>query len=109
MLLDHSSVDKADSSSPVGGRRVENVVYVEALGVLGRERVELGLEENILVRYVGVDEGELGGIERVLERSTDDLLWDKCERKGYSMSSGRRRTSMGVIPVPPAIMPMALA
>lgn len=67
VLFDHGSVDESNSSGPVVRGVVEDVVDVEALGVLGRERVELGLEEDVLVRDVGVDERELGGVERVLE------------------------------------------
>jgi hypothetical protein len=74
VLLDHGSVDESNASVPVVRRVVEDVVDVEPLGVLGRERIELGLEENVLVRDVGVDEGELGSVKGVLERGADDLL-----------------------------------
>jgi len=74
VLLDHGSVDEPNASVPVVGRVVEDVIDVESLGVLGRERIELGLEENVLVRDVGVDEVELGSVKGVLERGADDLL-----------------------------------
>lgn len=67
VLLDHGRVDESYATVPLLGRVVEDVEDGETLGVLGGERVELGLEENVLVRHVGVYEGELGHVQRVLE------------------------------------------
>lgn len=113
-LLDHGGCDKADAASPVLGGRVEHVVHGEAIGVRRGELVELRLEQNVLEGHVGVDERHFGEIEGVLESSSDDLLlWQTCNMSAvirYSRRRGQTRlTSMGVMPVPPAIMPMLVA
>lgn len=74
MLLDHGGRDKAGTTGPLLGRVVEDVVDLEAQGMRSRELVELGLEENVLGRDVGVDERERRDVQRVLERRPDDLL-----------------------------------
>lgn len=45
----------------------------EAVGISGSEVVEFFFEENVVDVYVGVDEGELCLVGRVLESSSDDL------------------------------------
>lgn len=70
---------------------------------------------------VRVEEGELRLVEGVLERRADDLLCGRGKREGEERGKEPRslggcwkwreggkgkRTSMGVIPVPPAIIPI---
>jgi len=74
VLLDHLLGDEADAALPALGRVVEDVVDLELVRVLGRERVELALEEDVGLGDVGVDERQLGLVLRVLERGPDDLL-----------------------------------
>lgn len=73
MLLDHVSVDEANTAGPALGRGVEDVVDLE-LGVLLGEEVELGLQDDIFLGDVGKDEVDDGLICGVLDNSADDLF-----------------------------------
>lgn len=77
MLLDHVSVDEANTASPALGRGVKDVVDLE-LGVLLGEEVELGLQDDVLLGDVGKDEVDDGLIRGVLDNSTDDLFVISC-------------------------------
>lgn len=59
LLLDHIGSNEANTTGPVLRGVVEDVVHPE-LGVLGGERVEFVLEQNILGVHVGKDEINLG-------------------------------------------------
>lgn len=66
---DHVSSDIADTACPVRRRLVQHIVYPETL-ILGRERVQVLLEQDILGCDVGKDEVDLGPITG--RTSTDD-------------------------------------
>lgn len=59
--LNHVGSDKADSTSPAISWLVQNVVDAEAL-VLGSERIEILLEQNILLGDVGEDQVDLSAV-----------------------------------------------
>ena len=71
--LDHLLGHEAHAAGPAGRGVVEHVVDAEAVRVLGRELVELLLEQDVLRVDVRVDERELRAVERVLERGAHDL------------------------------------
>jgi len=58
---DHIPRNKTNAASPFRGRLVQHVVHAEAL-VLGRERVQVLLEQDVLGRDVGEDEVDLGPV-----------------------------------------------
>ncbi len=72
MLLDHVSVNKTNAAGPALGSGVQNIVHLE-LGVFLRQKVELSLQDNVLLRDVGEDEVDLGLVLGVLDNGTDDL------------------------------------
>lgn len=58
---DHVLCNKANATSPALRRPVQNVVYPESL-VLGRERIKVLLEQDILLGDIGKDQVDLGGV-----------------------------------------------
>lgn len=77
VLLDHVSVDEANTAGPALGRGVKDVVDLE-LGVLLGEEVELGLQDDVLLGDVGKDEVNDGLVRGVLNNSADDLFVISC-------------------------------
>ena len=74
VFLDHLLGDEPDAAGPAFGRVVEDVVDLELVRVLGRELVEFGSEEDVRLVHVGVDQGDVGPVERVLGDGADLLL-----------------------------------
>lgn len=70
--LDHIGRDVANAAGPALGRVVEDVVDAEAL-VLGGERVQVLLEQDVLLRDVGEDEVDLGAVAGGLAAADDGL------------------------------------
>lgn len=83
--LDHVGRDVTDTTSPAIGRVVEDVVDAEAL-VLGGERVEVLLEQNVLLRDVGEDEVDLGAVASALAAADDGL--DDLQHGGDASAAG---------------------
>lgn len=81
---DHVGSDVANATSPALRRLVQYVVNPEAL-VLGREGVEVLLEQDILGRDVGEDEVDLGAVTR--SAATDDGAHD-LQHRGNSRAAG---------------------
>jgi hypothetical protein len=73
VLLDHVGGDETNTAGPALGRGVEDVVDLE-LGVLLGEKVELGLQNDILLGNVGKDEVDDGLVCGVLDNGADDLF-----------------------------------
>ena len=56
---------------------------MEAVTVLARKLIELLLEKDVVMVYVGVDKRKLGAVERVLEGRADDLK-HRCDASSAS-------------------------
>lgn len=65
--------DESGTTSPTSRGIVEHVEDREPGGVRGSQPIQFSLEQDILRINVGVNEGNLGLVRRVLEGSTDDL------------------------------------
>lgn len=79
--LNHVSGDKADATSPALRRLVQNVVDAEAL-IFSRERIEVLLEQNVLLGDVGEDQVDLGAVTclAAADDSLDDLQHGRDSR-----------------------------
>lgn len=73
VLCDVLLGDVAGAALPAGRGVVEHVEDLEALRVDVAELVEVGLEEDISLADVRVEEGDGGAVEGVLEGGADDL------------------------------------
>jgi hypothetical protein len=105
VLLNHVLRDETFSSLPSLRRVVEYVVDRESFRVGSGERIEFGFEEDIRRVDVGVDQRDLGSVERVLHCCSDDLLKGverkqsgsgmekECFRKTYEHRSDTSSTS----------------
>lgn len=82
VFLDHLLGDEPDAAGPAFGWVVEDVVDLELVWVLGRELVEFRLEEDVRLVHVGVDQGDVGPVERVLGDGADQLLRGGEKRDG---------------------------
>lgn len=80
VLGDELRVDVPRRALPVRARLVDGVDDVERLRVLGLERVELLLEEDVLLGHVREDEREPRLVGRVLERVLQDLVHGRAIR-----------------------------
>lgn len=69
MLLGH----KPNTTAPLLGRVVEDVVHLEPVWILLSELVELFFQKDVVQADVGVDEAELRLVEGALECCTDNL------------------------------------
>lgn len=76
MFGDHLFRDESFSSLPLLILRgvVQDVVDRESFGVGRGEGIEFGFEENVGRVDVGVDQTNLGRVEGVLHRCSNDLL-----------------------------------
>jgi hypothetical protein len=83
--------DEPDTTGPSRRRIIEHVVYLEPLGVLAGEAVELFPEQDVLNVHVGVYERKECGIGGVLENGADDLL----SRARARQTRDRREESLG--------------
>lgn len=77
--------DETNTALPLRRRVVEDVEHLEPVLMTLRELVQLGTQQNVLDADVSVDEGELGAVERVLERCADDLQHgrDACSASNH--------------------------
>lgn len=89
---------KAHAACPPRRRVVENVVHLEAVPVLARERVELLLHEDVLLVHVRVDEAQRGAVGGVLERGVDDLVHgrDAATACDHAEGAGEARSVLEV-------------
>jgi hypothetical protein len=89
VFLNHLLGDEPDAAGPAFGRVVEDVVDLELVRVLGRELVEFGFQEDVRLVDVGVDQGDVGPVERVLGDGADQLLRVGREEVLVSVASDR--------------------
>jgi len=73
VLLNLVLGDESGTTSPTSRGIVEHVEDREPDGVRGSQLIQFSLEQDILWINVGVNEGDLCLVRRVLESSTDDL------------------------------------
>lgn len=77
-LLDHLLADEPNTPSPSLRRVVQHIVHLQSRwlpcpGIAVQNRLDLVLEEDVLLVDVGVDEGDGGVVEGVLQGGFDDL------------------------------------
>mmetsp|Transcript_24381 Transcript_24381/g.73156 ORF Transcript_24381/g.73156 Transcript_24381/m.73156 type:complete len:372 (+) Transcript_24381:121-1236(+) len=88
---------------PAGLGPVQRVVHGEALGVLGRERVQLRFEQDVRLRLVREDQGEGRRVPGVLERGAGHLVHGRDARAAGHHADG------GGLDLAAAVHPLAAA